>query len=699
MLNFQIALTNVPFDRQYKNVLRFEDREAQETFFDVSSLFLDAADVNFNIGSLLETTLIYTIKDNESINDLMSKNYCIIKDKNTNATLKYYYYFIKNAIHDSGNRQIKLWVELDIFQTYYIDLEFTDCEIMRANLNRFVEVVGDTTKVQFDGSPTSELFEREEIQDVGKRLTKRTKLTINNSTNDTLNEWLNENVSCWEYAFLKSKDFSVYKYDNNNFIASTMYKSDSVAIKDKDDKLHDTKILCICVPVMKRNRAIEIFYSLNPDNPFSYQTGQFGTKNFPINSTGVYNKQNGIDVFCAENSGDAYVLSKKYSNVPPFIFDNLEINAINEKTETIYGFECKTMQIALKYNAQILDKVAEIFTGKNNEKETFFNLKEQSATYSTKEYNVNNNLTFTKNEIINANKNVKFNPKLLARDYKEINILNQSQQSFTYDLQKINKEKFALEISEPLCADITKEYIRIKDNSGIYIKETEENFTGCVSANDTSMVLLTDEFQNMLANQKNYFQQNSLSRGVGLAKSLVGGGIGLASGGISATMGLPLGAVGGIGHGSSQLGFGVVDYISARMKEKMAVDNMKNAPADVQNAQGNVFLGIMSTRMGIYVEEYDILDNEKEIINDQMCKYGFTYNKLGNIKNFDNIRKYYNYIQANVEETHGINISNAVHDLFVNCFANGVRFWNADEFDANNPFSYVKENYEKWLEN
>ena len=82
---------------------------------------------------------------------------------------------------------------------------------------------------------------------------------------------------------------------------------------------------------------------------------------------------------------------------------------------------------------------------------------------------------------------------------------------------------------------------------------------------------------------------------------------------------------------------------------------------------------------------------EKEIINDYMCKYGFTVNRFGNPKDYDNIRHYYNYVKAQIDSISGIAISNQARDDIRQRFANGVRFWKQDTID------YSMENYEEWL--
>ena len=72
---------------------------------------------------------------------------------------------------------------------------------------------------------------------------------------------------------------------------------------------------------------------------------------------------------------------------------------------------------------------------------------------------------------------------------------------------------------------------------------------------------------------------------------------------------------------------------------------------------------------------------------------GFNYEILDNIKNYDHIRKYFNFVQAEVENIVGISISNNAREDLRQRFRNGVRFWNSDNIQ------YDLENYEIWLEN
>jgi hypothetical protein len=72
--------------------------------------------------------------------------------------------------------------------------------------------------------------------------------------------------------------------------------------------------------------------------------------------------------------------------------------------------------------------------------------------------------------------------------------------------------------------------------------------------------------------------------------------------------------------------------------------------------------------------------------------FGYVLGKIGNIKEYDNIRHDYNYIEANIEDIEGVELSNSIREDLRQRFSNGVRFWVGDKIDYNLP------NYENWIE-
>lgn len=112
----------------------------------------------------------------------------------------------------------------------------------------------------------------------------------------------------------------------------------------------------------------------------------------------------------------------------------------------------------------------------------------------------------------------------------------------------------------------------------------------------------------------------------------------------------------------------------------------------MKNANGNVILNLFATELGLYVEEYSALYGDLKTANDFMDLYGFTFGAVANVKDYANIRKYHNFIKAQLQSING-NLSNTARNDLRTRFANGVRFWNSD------TISYQYENYENWLDN
>lgn len=686
-LDYQITLTSVPFDNSYKNVLRFDTRSEQEAYFQTNTLFSNSPRVNFNVGSLYATNIVYDGAENESIGELLNKNYCIIKDNRENRKYDFYYYFVTNAIQDCDNR-IKLSLELDIFQTYYIDLNFGDSVIYKAHLNRFIDN-GDGT-ISFDGTETSKLFEREDIKNVSKRMTKRNVLSLyNNMGNVEIENWLKENVKGWLYIFYDK--LTAYNIGDNSSTDMTYQQITNNGMQGAIP----TNIRCVCVPIYK-----------NADSHITFQNGE--TSVWWGGSSGTFADNNQVlQAIQHTNNGFEKIYSLKFSIKPPFI--KIPNDLSYTISNNILKINCSVVDNSFQTN--LVDR--ETYTAITTPEYIYPNIFRASSSQDVIgnygrycivsivnindeffcDYEIDKKFSFTKNEIIGSNKNPKFNPKLLNSDYCSLSISDTTEDGFEYDIQKLNLKNVKIQYTEPTIPDIAKKYIRISNTNGIYINECKNNLTGFINSNDNSLLLPTTAYQSMLANNKNYFIQNSINRNIGLAQGLLSSGLATAGGLspsnnmslISSPMAIAGGMMGALNSG--------LNYSKSIINENLTIDNLRNAPSKIVGAKGNVIFENIYSESGVVVEEFDILDNEKEMINDYMCLYGFTYNRVDNVKNVDNIRKFYNFVRADIETINGATISETVHQKFRQCFANGVRFWNID------TFNYNKENYERWLEN
>lgn len=663
MLKYQIALTNAIFDDTYRNVLRFDTRAEQEAYFNVNTLFTNAPYCNFNVGSLNASRVVidYGDRENVDLNELMNNNYCIVKDTTPGATLKYYYYFVKIAQQENGNR-LSCDLELDVYQTYYIDLTFGDCTIARAHLNRFIDN-GDNT-VSFDATPSSKLFEREEIQDLPKRLIGRHRVKCGNN-------FVDNNIICWMYIYLDPNH--EFRFYTPNHTIKTI-KPQRMTISGIP-----TNIACLVVPVSYEPITVTL---RTADGDYSMQLG------------GVYSANYFLEFFEKLNQGYSYVYSVKLSLMPPGeLFSQIQ----QSMTDGSGNLSANEFQLTTNQGRKIGDG---FYVGVEEYAPFLGGVLLYFPNSTVDMGNVNlsgRKLTFNKNEIVGADNGVKFNPKLNNNDYYELNIVDQCGNNFTYDLQKLNTTNLKLLMTEAQTPDFTKNYSRLLPplSNTQYIQETTQNLLGLVTSNDNTVLMPTSAYQTMIANNKNYFAQNSFNRNMQLLNGFMNAGKGAIAGGLAGAPTGPAGiAAGAIAGGLGGTVGSVIDYAKSLKNQSYEIDNLRNAPSSIQAANGNFIFNALCSTPGMYIEEYDITENSKKAVHDYMMLYGFNYNRIDNIKNVDNIRKYYNYVKAYIEEIDAglVNISNIVHNRIREIFARGIRMWNARTFD------YTKENYERWLE-
>jgi hypothetical protein len=138
----------------------------------------------------------------------------------------------------------------------------------------------------------------------------------------------------------------------------------------------------------------------------------------------------------------------------------------------------------------------------------------------------------------------------------------------------------------------------------------------------------------------------------------------------------------------------------------MTINNMAQSPQSLSALNSNALLIQNVDELGIFIEMQIPLSREIEIIAENLKINGYNYNKLGNVRDFDNTRSVFNYIEARIEnilreytdvetgsfKTGAFEISSVILQDLRDRFANGIRFWHTDKLDYNLP------NYERWVE-
>ena len=653
--NYKITLVNVFWTENGIDTRFFKTVDEQRQYFDILTEGVQAPFVNFQMGDNITTRVTYKDNSARSVEELMRCNYCVVQKFNEDKTeeIERRYFFAYPRSQDSMG-QIIVDLSLDDLQTNYFRYKDTiaPCTITKAHINRWVEVDPINEVYGFDGSVNSKLFEREQITNVAKRLTKRTK--INFKTNDSMlqvNNWFRDNVWGWVYVYIDLNHS--YNIHSGLTGSDTTFKPTPQRFSPNGDSQDTFKNLnsslgVLCCPLYKKN-ATPIYFENTAQGGYTFVAKW---------------SNEGLEEFRDDNNETSYFKSLKFSIMPPFDYsqigsytiDNTGLH-ISVQTDNAHIIRTSST-VEHDHHRYLGGCLYQCFNVYNNVR--------------TNVYEVDKRFNFTKSELINATKNPIYNPKLLSSDYFELKITNERGNGFSYDLQKLNMKDFELRYTEALTPDITRSYTRIIGTSGIYISETSQNLTGLVDSADMSLMIDNDQLSQMLANNKNFYLQNVLNIGEKTVMGAVGGAV--AGGGAGAVAGA------------------VVEGGMSAINVGLTIDNMRNAPNDLKNSNGNAYFNTMYCEPGLYIEEYEILENEKQIINDEMFKNGYVVNLIGKVSDYDNIRHTFNYLSANVE-TISAPISNEEKERLKQKLQN-VRFWNTDTIDYENA-----KNYERWLNN
>lgn len=636
--NYKLTLVNVWWTENGIDNRFFDSISDQKTYFDDLMEGVSTPFVNFQMENNIDTRVTYKENSARSVEEIMRCNYCVVQkfneEKDTEIERRYFFAYPRKQ---DSQGQVIVDLSLDDIQTNYFRHKSTiaPCQIMRSHLDRWVDNLNDT--ISFNGNITSKLFEREQITEVAKRLTHRTKLNLKVSDSDAINQWYNSNILGWVYVYCDARKYKIY--EGANVVELTLNPPFREGVNGLKIPLG-----VFAYPVFKNDND-----TTTPKYILNRKTGGLVQVEYRVNSVG-------FSYFRTLNEGSSYIKSTKFSILPPIYF-NSSFTTIEQNVLVLTN--------CTEYNGYFN------FTNFTNNY-GLMGVINYKSTFETEPYVVNKNLTFYKSVIINGTKNPSYNPKLLNSDYFELKITNERGNGFSYDFQKLNNKNLTLLYTEVLTPDITRSYLRIKDPTGVYIQETDENLTGLVDSADMSLMVDNDQLSQMLANNKNFYLQNYLNVGEKALMGAVGGAI--AGGGI-----------GGVITSSVNAGMSIANMY-------LSIDNMRNAPKDLKNSNGNAYFNTSYCEPGLYVEEYEILENEKKIINDTMFMNGYSTNLIGNVSDYDNIRKVFNYLSANVE-TITASISNDEKERLKQKLLN-IRFWNTDTIDYENA-----KNYERWLNN
>lgn len=633
----KIVLTSVLWTPDYQNARRFGSRAEQEQYFCVGTLFTDAVpERNIDAGSF--TRLTIKVKTGQAgIGDIMSANYAIIKDATNSTSPKYWYYFITNSSFDSVD-QTTLTLEMDVIQSYYIDMTFGEGIIERAHLNRW------NASGKFSRLISSPFYVRDEIRDLPKRIKSTTSCTTSPwQPSNARTTWLNTYVDGWIYAYL---DVGTYTYDGESSSVAMLYDKDPGTGSPLEMQ---SPYFVVCCPIYSSSAA-----------------------SIKINGKALTL----ASFFEFINANMAHVYNIKVSQFSPFCRSKAP-------TATVNG---TSLEIDTNNN------VTTIGTSKYIGIVTRQFLKTQ---YISKDYTIPQ-ASIEKSGIDTYAEDLGANPKIFNSDYRELKIVYAGGE-YRFDIQKIFGSTSAISTSvtfvgfELLTAEIAPTFISILPNTleeAVY-PATAQNRIGYMAENDLTIPFSKNQLDVFLANNKNFFQQKQASYTFQRAqamlssfKNIISSGAGVAGGVVSGDIAgaVKQGAGAILGVGESIFSNEMSIYYDEQTT-KYTLDNMASGVDALANSNSNAYFTLALTDVKILLQELEGLPVDVNRALEDMHKNGYTYNRMGYIKDFENIRSKWNYIKANVEIIKTpVKIPNEVRSAIKAIFARGIRFWNTDNW-------------------
>ena len=122
--NSVISLCQVPLENDYKHQLKFKTLDDQKTYFN-SKVIRNFVDFSYIRAD-------NSIKVSGDIDEFLNINYCFYMNKNYSN--KIFYAFV-NRVEYVSETVTKLYLEIDVFQTYQFELTFNQSFIKREHVN------------------------------------------------------------------------------------------------------------------------------------------------------------------------------------------------------------------------------------------------------------------------------------------------------------------------------------------------------------------------------------------------------------------------------------------------------------------------------------------------------------------------------------------------------------------------------------
>jgi len=666
-LKYQVAILNVWWNRGEVDTRLFSSKSERDNYFNNKNPYWNSLN-NFNIRDNITTTIVFRDNSERTIDELLKCNYAIVRHQVGEDSYTYRYFYIV-AIEQDSNNQIICTLDLDDVQNNLYDLTTHTLPIYVKNWTGY-------NYKEHSGIlyyPVNEIKPMAQAGDSPSLYNKSTTtLQLLQSDNDEINEWLYNNILCWDYIFnVDNNKIAVPEFELNSTWALEGFNSLCYNRNGKMQNSFKQPYGSIAVPIYLKESTHKIYIKYEQGNANRYlkltpQAMQFLYEtSFNIRGTSPVDPARVV-----VNYMGTYGIERKYSNICPlplFLYNSGNIE-VDEDGDLIINFTLT--QISGRNEVVDPSFICRAYLGTGT---ADGHLTKSDAGYgfisgyyqTTCDYDAIGDHDFTIDNV-----SIDSSMKILDKEYSKLRV-RVANQYYDYNPLALIDNPTTKELNfiytETLKAGLSKIYLRTF-RRGLYTKAEESDYTGLVCSLDLTEPLLNNQWADYFAAHKNYYMQTNFNNYLSLAR----GSLGMASS--KSEEGAILSA------GSTSYG-----YLGNIINQALDRDNMQQAPNSLANANGDPYFNLAVSDIRPKLDTITCKDLTRDSVLSKFMLQGMPINTLMSTTEVFYSHKSYDAISCNIYVVPNYMSSKEFERLRA-YLSNNHRYWYNDTMDLNNPY-------------
>ena len=653
-LKYQVAILNVWWNRGEVDTRLFSTKDDRDFYFNSMSPYWNSLN-NFNIRDNITSTIVFRDDSGRTIDELLKCNYAIVRHLVSENTYTYRYYYIVHVEQDSNN-QVVCTIDLDDVQNNLYDLISANSPFYVKNWTGFNYKTNgwinyyplDLPKQMASSGDIPTLYN-----------TNSQRIKVKQFEAEALDNWFYNNIYAWRYVYCVQNNMLCRpRNDVNDKTSISLAMNVYTTINGNSTGL---PYCAVSEPIYSGDKKIYIRYKVNNVDYY-----------LKLESVGIEAFFNVEDADYSNFPMGTYGFCQKYSILAPFgNILNYEIDADGDLIliASITPFADYNIVISLnQFYRTALNMTQYANTSKATaERGIVGGIDQRKTTYDAVAEN-----PITINDVGFASM------KILDQEYTKLRV-RVANQSYDYNplalLTDTNASEISFKYTEILKVGINKIYLRAIGN-GLYTSAEESDYTGLIASIDITEPILTNQWADYVASNKNYYMQTMYNNTAGLVNTWTDALVGaLASSSTEQA----------IGQVAVKVGMSGYNYAINSINENLGYGNMKLAPNGLSNANGDPYFNLEVSGIAPMLDLYETKDKTKDSIIEKFMLQGMPINNLMLPTQVFYSHKNYESLSCTIYVA--TDISTKEFERLKAYLSNNHRYWYTDTIDFNNPYT------------